>query len=116
MSWTKHTKEANGVGDYTLKNEDYFSRSEFLEAYGPDVKILGGYINTSAKHGPHPVIFCETPDGVKGLSLTQSYTEQWKAIFNDPDDVATIESGGATGQLVKRVSKTHGEYVAFNLS
>lgn len=114
-SWTKHTKEKNGVGVYQLKSEDYFSRSEFLEAYGPHVKILGGYINSTAKHGAHPVIFAETPDGVKGLSLTQSYTEQWKAIFNDPDDVAAIERGEATGELVVRTSKSHGEYIAFNV-
>ena len=115
MSWSKHTKEANGIGDYTLKKEDYFNPREMLEAYGPDVKILGGYLNTEAKHGAHPVIFCETPDGVKGLSLSASYFEQWKAIFNDPDDVKTILDGNATGTLVSRKSKNHGEYIAFNI-
>ena len=114
MSWTKHTKEKNGVGEYTLQKEDYFSPSEFLEAYGPTVAIKGGYINNGAKHGPHPVIFAETVDGIKGLSLSQSYTDQWKEIFNDPEDVKTIEAGGATGTLAHRKGR-NGDYVAFNL-
>lgn len=115
MSWSKHTKENNGLGEYELKTEDYFSRAEYLEAYGPDVKILGGYINGSAKHGPHPVIFAETPDGVKGLSLPQTYTEQWKAIFNDPEDCKAILEGKATGKLTHRTNKSGVEYIAFNI-
>ena len=115
MSWSKHTKENNGIGEYTLTKDDYFSPSEMLEAYGSEVKILGGYLNMEAKHGAHPVIFCETKDGVKGLSLSKSYFEQWKAIFNDPEDRKTIESGEATGTLTPRTSKTYGEYIAFNI-
>ena len=115
MSWTKHTKEKNGVGEYTLQKEDYFRPSEFLEAYGPTVQIKGGYINNGAKYGAHPVIFAETPDGIKGISLSQSYTDQWKEIFNDPDDVKTIEDGGATGELVTRTDKSGTDYVALNL-
>ena len=118
MSWTKHKseKKGNGVGEYKLEKSDYFSTNEFLEKYGADVKIVGGYINTKSPIGAHPTLFVETPDGVKGLSLNKSYTEQFTAIFNDPEDVQSILDGKATGKLVKRHSDTwNKDYVALNL-
>ena len=118
MSWTKHkdTKKGNGVGEYTLNKEDYFSTKEFLDKYGEEVKIVGGYINSASKFGAHPTLFVETPDGVKGLSLNKSYTEQFTAIFNDPEDVQTILDGKATGTLVKRHSDTYkSDYVALDI-
>lgn len=116
-SWSKHTKaNTNGIGDYELKKEDYIKPAEMLAKYGEDVKILGGYINGKSKMGAHPVIFVDTKDGVKGLDLNQSYTEQWKAIFADPDDRDTIESGKASGKLVKCFSDTYKkEFVAFQI-
>ena len=118
MSWTKHKteKKGKGVGEYKLEKEDYFSTKDFLEKYGEDVKIVGGYINTKSKLGAHPTLFVETTDGVKGLSLNKSYTEQFEAIFNDPEDVQTILDGNATGKLVKRHSDTYKtDYVALDI-
>ena len=58
----------------------------------------------------------DTPDGVKGLSLNKSYTEQFEAIFNDPEDVQTILDGKATGKLVQRYSDTYKtDYVALDI-
>lgn len=113
-SWSKHTKKNTGVGNYTLAKGDYIKPAEALAKYGESVKILGGYINRKSKLGAHPVIFIETPDGVRGLDLNKSYTEQWEAIFLDPDDVATIERGEAFGNLVN-AHNDFGDFVAFQI-
>ena len=118
MSWTKHSKpkKSNGVGEYRLEKTDYLSTKEYLDKYGSTVKILGGYINTKSPIGAHPTLFVETPDGVKGLSLNKSYTEQFEAIFNDPEDVQAILDGKAVGTLVQRHSDTwHKDYVALDV-
>lgn len=119
MSWTKHVsekKKGNGVGEYRIEKDDYLSTREYLDKYGADVKILGGYINTKSPVGAHPTLFVETPDGVKGLSLNKSYTDQWKAIFNDSEDVKSIMEGKAVGKLVERHSDTwKKDYVALDI-
>ena len=114
MSWTKHTKKNASVGDYKLEKSDYIKPADALARYGAKVKILGGYINRGAKLGAHPVIFIETPDGVRGLDLNKNYTDQWEAIFTDPDDIATIERGEAFGELVP-AHNDFGDYVAFQI-
>lgn len=118
MSWTKHASKGKGtgVGEYKLEKDDYLSTKEYLEKYGEDVKIVGGYINTKAPTGAHPTLFVETPDGIKGLSLNKSYTEQFKAIFEDEEDVKTILDGNATGKLIKRHTDTFNkDYVALSI-
>lgn len=117
MSWTKHTKQnTNGIGDYKLEKDDFFKPEEALEKWGELVVIKGAYINRKSKFGAHPVIFMDTPDGIKGLDLSPSYTEQWEMILADEDDRKTIESGNATGSLVKRYSdKYKRDFVAFNI-
>ena len=114
-SWTKHSKKT-GIGDYNLNKEDYFSTKDYRDKYGDDVKIVGGYINTASKYGAHPTLFVETPDGVKGLSLQKSYTEQWTAILNDDDDRKAILDGKATGKLVVKHSDDYDtDYVALEI-
>lgn len=119
MSWTKHVsekKKGTGVGEYKLEKDDYFSTKEYLDKYGAEVKIVGGYINTKSPMGAHPTLFVETPDGVKGLSLNKSYTEQFTAIFNDPEDIKTILDGKAVATLVNRHSDTwKKDYVALDV-
>lgn len=116
MSWSKHAKKSNGLGDYKLEKDDYMSPAEVLAMYGEKVKIVGAYINTKSKMGDHPVIFIETPDGIKGLDLSKAYTAQWVEILEDEEDRQTIISGGATGTLVPKYSDTwKTDYVAFNI-
>lgn len=114
-SWSKHSKKT-GIGDYRLNKEDYFSTAEFMEKYGTEVKIIGGYINTAAKYGAHPTLFVDTPDGVKGLSLQKSYTDQWREILADDDDRQAIINGKATGTLVVKHSDDYDtDYVALEI-
>lgn len=116
MSWTKHTKINNGIGNFELKKDDFVKPSEALERWGENVIIRGAYINKKATFGAHPVIFIDTPDGVKGLDLSPAYTDQWEEILNDEADRQTILNGDATGTLVKCHSDIYKkDYVAFNI-
>lgn len=116
MSWSKHTKQNTGIGDYRLNKDDFFKPEEALEKFGELVVIKGAYINRKAKYGAHPVIFMDTPEGIKALDLSPSYTEQWELILTDDDDRQAIIDGKATGTLVRRYSETYKkDFVAFNI-